>query len=204
MKNLFVTAILTFALSPVCLAAKETSTTYKVDTAASEVTWVGKKAVIKSEHTGTIKVKSGEVTFKKDQIEKATFEIDMASLENVDLKGNPKQADLVGHLKSPDFFDVAKFPTAKFVLKKAVKAKTATADYTHDVTGDLTLKGETHEITFPAKITTTDKDAQAVANLKIDRTVWNVRYASDKFFQGLGDKVIANDIDLKLNLKATK
>lgn len=187
---------LSFAFS----AAKDK--TLNLDTAKSTIEWTGRKAVVKSEHSGTLALKSGTVKIDKNQIIGGDFEIDMKSLDNTDLKGNPKQADLVGHLKSNDFFDVEKYPTAKFAIK-AVKALTkATSDATHEVTGDLTLKGETHPVTFPAKINITDKEATALATITIDRTLWNVRYASDKFFKGLGDKVIANDMTVKINLLA--
>ncbi|MFN7729893.1 MAG: YceI family protein [Bdellovibrio sp.] len=214
MKSLFTIALTSAMLaSPVAFAKKETKPvkpgsavmTLKVDAAKSEVKWTGQKVLVKSAHTGTIKVKSGELEWKDNTITKGNFVIDMASLSNTDLKGDPKQADLEGHLKSADFFDVAKFPESKLVITSVkVLPAPAAVGPTHEITGDLTLKGETHSVTFPATITKTDKGAEAVANIKLDRTVWNVKYASDKFFKGLGDKVIANEIELALKISANK
>lgn len=182
-----------------------TATMLKVDTAKSEVKWTGSKVLVKSSHHGTMKLKSGEVEWKDNTITKGNFVIDMASLANEDLKGNPKQADLEGHLKSPDFFDVQKYPEAKFVIT-SVKAmpNPGTVGPTHEITGDLTLKGETKSVTFPASINKLENGAEANANFKIDRTLWNVKYGSDKFFTGLGDKVIANEIEIALKIIATK
>lgn len=214
MKTLFTIALTSAMLaSPVAFAKKETkpvkpeptAVTLKVDTEKSEVKWTGRKVLVKSAHTGTIKVKSGELEWKDNTITKGNFVIDMASLSNTDLKGNPKQADLEGHLKSADFFEVSKYPESKFVITSVKVLPTPPAvGPTHEITGDLTLKGETHSVTFPAAVTKTDKGAEAVANFKLDRTVWNVKYGSDKFFTGLGDKVIANDIELALKIIANK
>jgi polyisoprenoid-binding protein YceI len=180
-----------------------TAPTMKIDTAKSEVTWTGKKVLVDASHTGSLKLKSGEVAYSANEIKSGQFEIDMASLKNSDLQGNPKQADLEGHLKSADFFDIAKYPTASFKITSA-KTLPAGGMNTHEVTGDLTMKGETKSISFPIKVTAEGKDTVATGTMKIDRTLWNVRYGSDKFFKGLGDKVIANEVDLKLKIVATK
>ena len=179
---------------------------WKASPDASEVKWTGKKVLVESAHTGNIKVKSGEIELKDNNIAKANFELDMNSISNTDLAASPSdKGKLEGHLKSADFFDVAKYPTATFKVTSAKVLPTPKAgEATHEVTGDLTLKGKTAPITFPATVSMVDGKAQATANLKIDRTKWDVKYGSDKFFKGLGDKVIANDIDLSVKIVATK
>lgn len=180
----------------------------KIDAAASEVTWTGKKVLIDSAHTGTITIKSGNVMIANNNITGGQFELDMTSINNKDLAASPSdKGKLEGHLKSADFFDVQKFPTASFKVSssKVLPASTTANAPTHEVTGDLTIKGKTLPVTFPVTVkSTADGKTEATAAFKIDRTKWDVRYGSDKFFKGLGDKVIANDIDFTLKLVATK
>jgi len=177
----------------------------KVDPAASQIKWEGSKKLVKSAHNGFVKVKAGEVTMNGEQLVGGTFEIDMTSIENEDLKSSPKdQAKLVGHLKSPDFFNTDKFQTATFKITSVKALKPAKAgDPTHEITGDLTLKDKTNPVTFPAVITRDGNMTKAMANITIDRTKWDVRFGSTNFFENLaGDRIINNDISLALNLVA--
>ncbi|MEL6590748.1 MAG: YceI family protein [Bacteroidota bacterium] len=68
--------------------------------------------------------------------------------------------------------------------------------------GNLTIKGISQEISFPAMVNITDNALTAKASFTIDRTMWNIRYGSGKFFDDLGDKVIYDDIELSLDLNA--
>lgn len=167
----------------------------QIDTSKSVIEWKGSK-VVGSSHNGKIKIKSGEVNFNGDKPMGANVVIDMNSITNDDLP-KKKQPRLVGHLKSDDFFDVKKYPEAKLSLNK-FKKKTKTS---YEVSGTLTLKNKTKPISFIVKSanskTTT---SQFTANLTIDRTKWDVRYGSGKFFKGLGDKMISDDIELKVTL----
>lgn len=180
--------------------------TYKVSPESSTVNWTGKKVLVDSAHRGTIAVKTGEVEIKDNMISKGQFDLDMNSISNVDLAASPTdKGKLEGHLKSPDFFDVQKFPTASFKITSTKALPTPKpGEATHEITGDLTIKGKTNSVSFPAVVSVADGKAEATANLKIDRTKWDVRYGSDKFFKGLGDKVIANDIDFNLKIVAKK
>lgn len=188
-------------------AAAGAATTLKVDPAQSEVAWTGKKVLVESAHNGTVAIKSGSINVADKNITGGEIVIDMNTINNRDLAASPSdKGKLEGHLKSPDFFDVAKFPTATFKITGAKALPTPKAgEPTHEVTGDFTMKGKTHPVTFPLVVTLGDDGkAEATGSLKIDRSKWDVRYASDKFFKGLGDKVIANDIDLSLKIVAAK
>ncbi|MEK6555965.1 MAG: YceI family protein, partial [Bdellovibrionota bacterium] len=104
---------LTLTLSSIAFAAPTTMT---VDTAASEVNWTGSK-VIGASHNGHIKMSSGSVQMDGKKLLGGEFVIDMNSINNVDLAGSAKdKAKLEGHLKSDDFFGVAKHPTATFKI----------------------------------------------------------------------------------------
>jgi polyisoprenoid-binding protein YceI len=188
-------------ISSAALAAEATH--YKIDPATSKVRWEGRKKVVDSNHYGNVGIKSGDVEVKAGQITGGTIEIDMNAITDEDLTDAGYNQKLVGHLKSEDFFDVAKYPTAKFVIKE-VKARKGKGGTTHEIMGDLTIKNETHPTTFPATVEMKDNQLTGKASFTINRTKWNVRYGSDKFFKSLGDKVIHDDVKFDLQLVATK
>jgi polyisoprenoid-binding protein YceI len=128
----------------------------------------------------------------------------MQSMVCEDLKDADYNAKLIGHLKSDDFFSVDQFKTATLKVSKAeiYQGKDKKAGYTHTISGELTIKGITQKVSFPAKVTLKGDRLEAVADIVIDRTLWNVRYGSGSFFDNLGDNMIYNDIEFKLNLIA--
>ncbi|MEM6320648.1 MAG: YceI family protein [Bacteroidota bacterium] len=168
--------------------------TVSVDTNASEITWKGYK--VTGEHAGTIVVKDGNFVYEDNVLKGGSFEIDMTSITCTDLTG--EYADkLVGHLKSDDFFGVATYPTAKFVITK-VASRGKAGEY--KVTGDLTIKETTKEIKFNANVDASSGVPVATADITIDRSDFNVRYGSGSFFDNLGDKTIYDEFDLGLKL----
>lgn len=162
-----------------------------IKTDKSKVTWKGYK--VTGSHQGTINIKQGSLTFKNNKLVGGAFSIDMASIANTDLSDANYRAKLEGHLKSDDFFGVAKHPSATLVFTK-VKS---TGKNAYKVKGDLTIKGRTHAITFALSV----YGNKANASLKIDRTKYNVRYGSTSFFDGLKDKAIYDEFDLVIDLE---
>lgn len=152
-------------------------------------------------HNGQIKVSSGNLSVVGNELKAGAFEIDMASIRVDDVTDPQKNAKLVGHLKNDDFFSVEKFPTSKFEITAVEKG--STPDSAH-VKGNLTIKDITKNISIPAKITVDEANVNATAAFSIDRTQWDIRYKSGKFFSDLGDNVINDAIDFKLTLKAKK
>jgi polyisoprenoid-binding protein YceI len=186
-------------------AAAIAPTKLKVDPAASEVRWEASKKVVSTVHHGTVNIQSGEIVLAGEQITGGTITLDMKSISNKDLESSPKdKAKLEGHLKSPDFFDVEKYPTATFTIKSAKPVKDSKDGLTHDVTGDLAMKGKTQPVTIPVTITRNGDSAEAKGKAVVDRTKYDVRYGSGKFFDNLGDKVINDDIKLDLKVVAKK
>ncbi len=152
------------------------------------VNWYGSKKV-GGGHGGTIAVKSAEVVLTPDNV-MAEFIIDMESMES-------ETGGLVDHLKNEDFFNVPVFPIS--VLKVTETKKTDVPDVVQ-MTGDLTIKGITNEIVFPALVAESNGKIEASAKFSIDRTLWEIKYGSGKFFDDLGDKVINDMIDFEINV----
>ena len=165
-----------------------------VDPAASKIVWLGKK--VTGEHTGEVKIQSGSLTFDGAALKGGEFTADMTSITVTDLTDKEYNKKLVDHLNSDDFFSTAKNKTATFVSKSVTKVK----GDTYKVTGDLTIKGITQSVTFDATAT----KASATAVVKFDRTKYEVKYGSGKFFQGLGDKMINDEVQLTVTLTAKK
>jgi polyisoprenoid-binding protein YceI len=180
-----------------------------LDTESSSVTWVGTKPTGK--HNGTLKISEGNILIKDNAVTGGSFVIDMASLVVLDIPAEDENnGKLAGHLKSGDFFEVEKFPTAKFEIVK-VEPYTAAADTeekdpeytlanpTHTVTGNLELKGVTKSITFPAVVSVNNGKVQAEAKFNINRKDWNISYGAD---ESLGDKFIRPTVHIGFNVSS--
>lgn len=167
----------------------------KVNTEKSTLKWFATK--VTGKHDGALKLAGGTVTTNGKTVTGGNFDIDMTSIIVSDVKDAEMNGKLLGHLKSDDFFSVEKHKKARFEIT-SVKALTGNQ---FDVTGKMTIKGITQEITFPATITTTAKGVKANAKITLDRTKWDIKYGSGKFFD-LGDKVIHDDFVIELNLEA--
>jgi len=163
---------------------------YKADAQKSKVQWTGEK--LTGKHHGLINLKEGSLTLNSGNITAGTFVIDMTSIVDKDLDNAEYNAKLVNHLKSDDFFSVAKFPEAKMVITKA----TAFKDNKADVRADVTIKGKTNSILFPV---TKNGDTYS-AKIVIDRSKFDVKYGSKTFFQDIGDKVIYDEFTLDVDL----
>ncbi|RAU82351.1 YceI family protein [Pontibacter arcticus] len=174
---------------------------YKVDVAKSDVKWHAKK--VTGEHMGNISLKSGELDVAGNKVKGGSFVIDMSSITCTDIKDAEYNGKLIGHLKNDDFFSVDKHPTATFKITSLKPiAKAAAGKPNHTVTGDLTIKGITKPVTFPATITVNNGVATAKADVVIDRTKYDIKYASKSFFDSIGDKAIYDDFTVSINLTA--
>jgi polyisoprenoid-binding protein YceI len=177
--------------------------TYNVVTEQSTVNWNGKKVV--GEHNGTISLQTGELIVNGDQVTGGNLVIDMASITNSDLTDAEQNGNLVGHLKSDDFFGVEKYPTATFTITNISPIENATAGgANYNVTGDLTIKDKTEQVSFPATINLMNDVVTAKANVTVDRTKYDIRYGSANFFDDLGDKAIDNNFTVSFDVTARK
>lgn len=183
--------------------ATDNAVVYTVDTAASNIAWIGSKPT--ADHTGNIALSNGTVTVNGEDLESGEFVIDMTSISVTDLEGDAA-LNLKSHLegtvegKETDFFNTPKFPTAKFVVTglSTVDAKTF-------LEGNLTLKDVTKNVSFPVTITYNgNKMMLNSEQFTIDRTDWGIQYGSKNFTDIVADKAISDDIKLTVNLVATK
>ena len=164
----------------------------------SRIQWSSKKVVGSNNHIGTVDLKSGKFEMEGNDVTGGNFVIDMASIKNEDISNQAANEKLVGHLKSDDFFSVEKFPEATFTGTKVEKLD----EENYQITGDLTIKGITKSITFPATITKQDDSVVADAEFSIDRTDWDIRFGSNTFFDNLGDQAIDDMINFNIHLES--
>jgi polyisoprenoid-binding protein YceI len=166
--------------------------TFKVDTELSSIDWIGRK--VTGQHTGKIKINAGEVLMSGNALKGGSFVMDMTSITS-------DSERLTGHLKTDDFFSVEKNPTSSFVITKVTSAGTDRIN----VTGNLTIKGITEAITFPASVKKEGKALVAVAkSVMINRAKFDIRYGSKSFFNDIGNKAIDDEFELAINLVAKK
>jgi len=190
--------LLLLPILAILVMAAQVANTYNVDVNSSTIVWTGYK--VTGKHTGTVKVKNGNLTWDAGKLTGGSFEIDMNSITDTDLEGE-YAGKLVGHLKSDDFFGVAKFPTSKFVITKAIPQDTKG---NYKIVGNLTIKEKTNEVKFLAVVSESNGTINASGKITVDRSEYDVRFGSGSFFDGLGDKTIYDEFDLQVSLVAKK
>ena len=166
-----------------------------IDTKETVVAWTG--SLVHGKSTGYVYISKGELMIEKGQLIGGTVEVDMNTIED---KNHGSDNAMVNHLKSPDFFDVKQFPFSTI----AITGVESTNNENKTVTGSLTIKGITHPVTFPAIIEVKSGIVKANGKLVIDRTNWDVRYRSGKFFDNLKDQAIADSIEFNMKIVAKK
>ncbi|HEY6722715.1 MAG TPA: YceI family protein [Polyangiaceae bacterium] len=170
-------------------AAKQGAVEYKFDAKNSSLAFVGAK--VTGKHEGSFQTFSGSVQLVDRRPEQSTVkvEIDMGSVQ-------VEPEKLEGHLKSPDFFDVAKYPKASF---ESTSVKPGGAEgATHTVTGNLTLHGVTRSISFPASIQVNGDTLTVKAEFAINRKDFGIVYP------GMPDDLIKDDVLIQLKLGANR
>lgn len=166
----------------------------EISAAESNVEWVGKK--VTGEHYGTVDISNGEIFVDENLVTGGSFEIDFTTIKVIDIKDAESNAKLTNHLKSGDFFATDNHPKGKFEI---ISVNKVSGDK-YNVTGDLSIKGISKEISFPAEIKISDNKVTATADFEIDRTLWDIQYRSGKFFENLGDKLISDNFQIKFNI----
>ena len=208
MKKIFIlSSALVMALAVTsCSSKTETATTEKavekkvemealsfnLNTEASTIEWKGTMVGIYS-LTGTLNITEGAVMTENGNIIGGKVVIDMSSMqatdENYDPSKDQTKENLIGHLQSPDFFDVANNPTASFVIKSVNG---------NILTGDFTLRGVTKEESITlADVKVSEKGFEATSSFKINRQDYGVIYKSS-----MADMVLSDDLEITIAIKS--
>lgn len=169
---------------------------YKINSTSSTLEWEAKK--VTGQHHGTIAFAEGALSVEHKKITGGKVTVDMNTIVDTDLTDAGYNQKLIGHLKSDDFFGVAKFPQA-FLEVKNVAFK---SENLYHFTADLTIKGITSPVEFDAEVKDDSGQISATGTMVVNRTKYGIKYGSGSFFQGLGDKVIYDDFTLKFKLIA--
>jgi len=162
------------------------------------VLWTGSK--VAGSHTGNIGIRSGSLTFDGDLLLAADVVMDMASITCTDITSPSSNAKLVSHLKGADFFAVEEHPKATFRTRSVERMAGSAGPVTHRITGDLTIKGITHPSSFDAVLVSDASVIKASGTIRFDRTKYSIRYGSGSFVDGLGDRMISDEVVLKFDL----
>lgn len=185
-------------------AATATGATLSVDAAASSVNWEGAK-MTETVHTGAISLTEGSLSVKDGKLEAGSFTLDMNTITSTDLTDTAMANKLIGHLKSADFFLTDSFPTAKFEITGVAAA---TSPDSAQISGNLTIKGVTNGISFPAKVAVSDSTVDASARITFNRNDWGITWGGSKTDKSIMDmlknNLIKDEISLNVNLKAKK
>lgn len=193
--------------------AAQTGATYTVDAAASSLKWKAYHKGGLNPRFGTLKG-DGTVAVENGAITGGTYTVDMNSLttdpaavgEAETKESGKKSTDLDGHLKNQDFFEVTKYPTAKFEITSVgaldtTATKSVVAGATNTVSGNLTIKDKTVNVKFPAKVAITDNEISVESKFTINRKDWGLTYGTEGDPKDWG---ISQDVDIELNIKAKK
>lgn len=176
-------------------ATVSNGTTLTIDPVQSVLKWKGDK-IAGGGHHGVISIKSGEVTLDGANLVGGKLVVDMSSINDQDLEGEMK-GKLEGHLKSPDFFDVEKYPEAVFEITGAQ----ATNDSIYAISGNLQIKDVTKNITLNAVVSSNNGTYTAnVRAFSIDRTNWNIVYGTSKIADKAKDAILKNEIEFEATI----
>ena len=197
MKKTFLTIALAI-ITTFSFATKPHIDNVRVNAENSTIKWIGSK--VASSHEGTVNIQKGMLMIDHGTLVGGQFSIDMTSINNTDIESEEYREKLNGHLKNEDFFNVEDFPLATITITRAAKGE----GNSYKIVADLTIKGITHSVTFPAKVEINGLNFLATAKIKIDRTKWDIKYGSGSFFENLGDKMILDEIEFDVYLLSVK
>jgi polyisoprenoid-binding protein YceI len=172
---------------------------HDLDLEESHVEWTGRNLL--NRHHGSIKLKDGSLRFEKGILVGGEVIFDMSSITCENLTGTPLHDVLVGHLKSDDFFDVERYPTARFEIISSEVLDDKSGAPNLAVHGRLTLKNVTDSVEFTAAAGVTPEGQPAAqAAFAFDRTKWNVLYGSGRFFHRLAGHLVNDLIEVQVRM----
>ncbi|MFC4872373.1 YceI family protein [Negadavirga shengliensis] len=198
--------------------------TLSLDHSTSKVNWRGYKPT--GQHYGIIPITGGELTVEGNEITAGNFTFDITALEIHDMeKSDENHTKLWNHLQSDDFFDATNYPEAKFEVTEIISygsgnlvedkeefasdntpksaSELAPDSPTHWISGNLTMRGTTKNIKFPARISVDNNAVTAHAGFNIDRTEWGLSYGDEAGVANkAADRFIYNSVSVEFDIKA--
>lgn len=144
--------------------------TLRLDLSKSYIDWKGTKMRGAGKHEGTIELKNGFLVIRNQELVGGHFIVDMSSISVTDIPEHEPipRKNLINHLKSSDFFNIAKFPTSEFQI---TSVKQVTIDSLM-ITGNLTIKNITKGIEFGAIY----RDKKLKTKFTFNRFHWNINH----------------------------
>ncbi|HXH99373.1 MAG TPA: YceI family protein [Sphingobacteriaceae bacterium] len=174
-------------------SAVATGNSLKVSTQDSKLEWHGKK--VTGAHHGIVNISDGTIYVNGGKLSGGSFKMDMTSITNNDLQDKEYKNKLETHLKSAEFFDVAKYPDANLEITNVKDL----GNHKAEISANLTIKSVTKNILFTADIAeATDTTFKGSADFNINRQDWGVAY------KGMQDDLISDEVNFKINLVAAK
>lgn len=165
---------------------------YTMDKDKTAVRWTGNKGGTREE--GTVKVRSCTFSIDHGMLDEGEMVIEMNEIKATSQKGKAAM-ELTQHLRSEDFFDVARFPFASFIVASSRADKMGGLT----LSGALTIKGKTKEIDARMRFASADPVIATLA-FSFDRSDFDVRFGSGSFFEDLGDNLISDKVGIKMAL----
>ncbi|WP_299252595.1 YceI family protein [uncultured Aquimarina sp.] len=165
----------------------------KINKEKSILKWEGFDKLHTNGHYGTVTFHSGEFYAKENKIFGGEFLIDMNTIINTD--GDYSES-LVDHLKNADFFETEKYPmaTLKIITIKYID------DSNVSVLANLTIKDMLQPVEFDARISYNENKLIFTSKFTIDRTLWNIVYASGSIFGSFGDNLISDEVQFETSI----
>jgi len=163
---------------------------YNLNPDNTEITWVAKK--VTGQHNGNVDA-MGNIKFEDNLITAGEIGVDMGSITVLDIKDDESNADLVNHLRGPDFFDAETYPNAKLSIDRAYEA----GNGSYEFTGNMSIKGVTNPVTGKYSIS----NGKVAGVFEFDRSQYDIKYRSASFFDNLGDKMIYDDVIVGFEVK---
>ena len=189
MKKLFIPVFF------LCFVYAENEKTFTLNVENTVLRWTAEK--VTGTHWGYVKVEGGSVVVKGKKILTGECIVDMSTITVMDMKDSPYGKKLENHLRSSDFFDTENYSRASLIITGASHKGNLV-----QIVGELTIKGITHSVEFPAVVKFSDKGASAKGQIKIDRTLYDIKYRSGKYYPDIGDKMIYDVFKLDFEVKA--
>ena len=176
---------------------------YEVSATESLVNWEGRKPkIVGYTDSGTLMLKSGNLQLENGVPTSGELVLDMTTLTTTKVaKGGVD--GLTRHLKSEDFFNVENFPEATIKLISAQPSLASSgAAGMYDLETEITIKGITNIVVLPATVNQENNQAVISGHAELDRTLWDIRFGSGKFFEDLADNVIDDNFGVDFRFVA--